>query len=82
MKQKIANGQEDAFHILNLKNVQDRVKIWKHLIPRVQPFYACKANFDLEICKVINNNNGGFDVASAQEMHKLTDMGVEPNNMI
>lgn len=40
MKQFITNGQEDAFFLCNVSDIVEKLKKWKHAMPRVKPFYG------------------------------------------
>ena len=62
-----------------LKKQYERFK--KHL-PSVIPFYAIKANPHPEIIKTFIKLGTGFDVASAQEMKLVLDLGATPDKII
>jgi diaminopimelate decarboxylase len=51
--------------IYRLKNIQERVDLWKFVLPRVNIFYASKCLVDKEILKACLKSGTGFDVASA-----------------
>ena len=55
----------------------DSFKSIKHKI-----FYACKANYNINVIKLFNNLGAGIDVNSAGEFFRAIKAGVETKNMI
>jgi diaminopimelate decarboxylase len=45
-------------------------------------FYACKANYNINIIKLFNDLGAGIDVNSAGEFYRAVKAGVHPQNMI
>lgn len=62
-----------------LKKQYDKFK--KHL-PNVTPYYAIKANPHPEIIRYFIRLGAGFDVASANEMRTVLEMGASPDKII
>lgn len=52
------------------------------MLPRVDVFYAAKANPDDEIVKEIVRLGGGFDVASGAEIRQVIELGAKPDKVI
>jgi ornithine decarboxylase len=68
--------------IISKTRLREQVARFRKLLPRVEPFYACKANSDPRVLKVIAGTGIGFDVASAAEIEKVSAAGVAPGRMI
>ena len=49
--------------------------IWRHILPRVELFYAVKTNPNQGIVDRVAALGGGFDVASPQEMEQVAKAG-------
>ena len=65
MRNKIAKDSlTDSFYVFDIKSIYERIKIWRHLLPRVEIFYAAKCNSDEEVGRACVKMNTGFDVAS------------------
>jgi len=57
--------------ILNHKKIMGNYRIFKKNLPRVQCYYAVKANSDPEIIKTLFNEGSSFDVASYNEFTQI-----------
>ncbi|MEO0069111.1 MAG: type III PLP-dependent enzyme [candidate division WOR-3 bacterium] len=55
---------------------------FKKLLPRVEPFYAVKANPNPEVIKIFAESGCGFDVASEPEIKWVLSAGVAPERLI
>ncbi|MEO0070310.1 MAG: type III PLP-dependent enzyme, partial [candidate division WOR-3 bacterium] len=55
---------------------------FKKLLPRVEPFYAVKANPNPEVIKIFAQAGCGFDVASEPEIKWVLSAGVAPERLI
>ena len=55
---------------------------FRKALPRVQPFYAIKANPHPDILKVMAAAGAGFDVASVAEMQAVLAAGASPERVI
>ncbi len=55
---------------------------FRKLLPRVEPFYAVKANPNPEVLKLLARTGCGFDVASEPEMEWALSTGAAPDNII
>ena len=87
VKKKIAKltasgKHKDSFYIFDVENVTERIKIWRHLLPRVEIFYAVKTNTNTRIIQKCIDNNTCFDVASDTEIKQVAALGVKPENCI
>ncbi|ESO12426.1 hypothetical protein HELRODRAFT_93271 [Helobdella robusta] len=72
----------DAFYVADMGDIVRKHKIWKALLPRVQPFYAVKCNDNAEVLKVLAKLGTGFDCASKGEIQKVLDLGVSSDRII
>lgn len=55
---------------------------FRKLLPRVELFYAVKANPNFEVIKTLAKHGCGFDVASKPEMELVLSAGVKPEKLI
>ncbi len=55
---------------------------FRRVLPRVEPFFAIKANSHPEVVKTMAAGRAGFDVASAAEMHLALSAGAKPEQII
>lgn len=82
MTHQVAKGAEDAFYIVDLHAVQDRVDLWRKLLPDVEPFYAVKCNPDAMLLAHLAQAGLGFDCASRGEIGQMLDLGVSTSRII
>ena len=73
---------KDSFYLFDVKNAVERIKIWRHLLPRVEIFYAVKTNTNSKIIQACLANNTGFDVASATEIVNTMKLGAKAESGI
>lgn len=73
---------EEPFYIVNLGDVIKQYEKWLTHLPNVRPFYAIKCNPDPLIMKVLQRLGCGFDCASKNEIMKVLELGVSPNDII
>ena len=79
---KESKHQVDAFYVYDLDSIRERVAIWRHLMPRVEIFFAAKALFSRDVYTKCIQEGIGFDTASLQEMKEIIAEGVDPNKCI
>ncbi|CAJ0582175.1 unnamed protein product, partial [Mesorhabditis spiculigera] len=77
-KKRDLKGLENAFAVVNLDEILDRIEIWKKLLPN--PFYAIKSNGDAILVDILTRSGIGIDCASSTEME--TALQYVPNDMI
>ncbi|OQV13176.1 Ornithine decarboxylase [Hypsibius exemplaris] len=75
-------GKEDAFYVVNLGDVVQKLHLWRDKLPRVEPFYAVKCNDDPAVLQTLAALGTGFDCASKAEITKVLSLGVEPDRII
>nr|CAH7759398.1 unnamed protein product [Callosobruchus chinensis] len=76
------NNQEDAFYVCDVGDIIRKHKIWKTMLPRVEPFYAVKCNDSLVVLEVLNALGTSFDCASKAEINKVMGLGVSSDRII
>lgn len=64
---KIAKKKGTPVFIIDHKKIRDNYKEFKEALPRVQAYYAVKANSNPEIVKTLYKMGASFDVASFPE---------------
>mgnify|MGYP001566842579 FL=1 len=62
--------------------LEKQYKTFKKALPEVMPYYAIKANPYPEIIKKFVELGAGFDVASANEMNTVLELGASPEKII
>jgi ornithine decarboxylase len=58
----------DSFYIVDLKKLDNKITLWRSLLPNIIPFYAIKCNPDEEVIKYMIKKNINFDCASKDEI--------------
>lgn len=77
-----AEGLDRGYYIVNLKDIEYKVDLWRKSCPRVTPFYAVKCNDDLAVLSVLAQQGVNFDCASKAEIAKVLSLGVAPSRII
>jgi len=62
--------------------LEKQFKAFRNALPEVTPYYAIKANPYPEIIKKFVELGAGFDVASANEMNTVLELGANPEKVI
>lgn len=73
---------DQPFYIVNLREVIQKINLWRENLPQVEPFYAIKCNPDEVIIKLMASMGLGFDCASKNEIAKVISASVEPDKII
>jgi len=76
------NKVDEAFFLIDLGEILEQYKLWKTLLPRVEPFYAVKCCPNPMVLKLLDILGCGFDCASKSEIISVTDLNVAPNRII
>ncbi len=79
---KLARKHGTPLFIISKTLLLEQVARFRKLLPRVEPYYAVKANSNPEIIKVMAAAGLGFDVASVAEIESVLGLGVSPNRLI
>jgi ornithine decarboxylase len=73
---------DQPFYIVNLKEVIQKINLWRDNLPNVEPFYAIKCNPDEIIIKLMASMGLSFDCASKNEIAKVISADVKPDKII
>jgi len=68
--------------LIDKKILEKQYRLFCKCLPQVIPYYAIKANPYPEIIKKFVELGAGFDVASANEMNTVLDLGASPEKII
>ena len=79
---KLAKKHGTPLFIISKTLLLEQVARFRKLLPRVEPFYAVKANPNPEILKVLAGAGLGFDVASAAEIEWVLAAGATPDRLV
>ena len=84
LMREIADASEDqqAFYVVDLTTVLQKLACWKEYMPRVKPFYAVKCNNDEAVCRLLARAGCGFDCASQAEIEQVLELGVPVDQII
>ncbi|RUS85229.1 hypothetical protein EGW08_006990, partial [Elysia chlorotica] len=74
--------RHDAFFVVDLGEIFQKLDQWYRLLPRVQPFYAMKCNSDPEVCRFLARAGVGFLTRSFQSMEQILSLGVHPSRIV
>lgn len=77
-----AVGEDDAFYIVDVSEVQKAYDMWHRLLPNVHPYYAVKCNPSKAIIKILSDLGVGFDCASCDEMNRVLEITHDPSRII
>jgi ornithine decarboxylase len=73
---------DQPFYVVNLREVMEKINLWREKLPNVEPFYAIKCNPDDVIIKLMASMGLGFDCASKNEISKVISADVKPEKII
>ena len=68
--------------VISRSALRGQLERFRRVLPRVEPFFAVKANAHPEILKTMVAGRAGFDVASAAEMSLVLTAGARPQQVI
>ena len=70
---KLAQKNGTPLLIIDHKKIRENYREFKKRLPKVQVYYAIKANPEPEIIKTLYNEGSSFDVASISELRLVLD---------
>ncbi|XP_028966433.1 antizyme inhibitor 2-like [Galendromus occidentalis] len=73
---------ETAFYVIDLDDPPRKLKLWREVLPRVQPHYAVKCNPNKVLLKVLVGLGIGFDCASRNEIRLVLSLGADPQKIV
>jgi ornithine decarboxylase len=68
---KLAKKYGTPLFIIDHQKIRENYRLFKKSLPRVQAYYAVKANSNQEIIKTLFNEGASFDVASYNEFMQI-----------
>jgi ornithine decarboxylase len=68
--------------VISRSALKRQVRRFREALPRVEPFFAVKANPHPEIVKTMVGESTGFDVASLPEIRAVLAAGAKPDRLI
>ena len=78
----LAARHQTPFIVISLAQVEKQYDMFRRNLPRVNAYYAMKANPAPRVLSLLASLGAGFDTASAGEMRTLAEIGVEGARMI
>jgi ornithine decarboxylase len=79
---KVIKKNRTPLMLISREDLKKQYERFARYLPNVLPFYAIKANPHPEIIKTFINLGAGVDVASANEMKLVLDLGAPPEKII
>jgi len=82
--ENIANEVDTPVYVYSKKFLTDRYYEFQNAFEKIKHrvFYACKANYNINIIKLFSDLGAGVDVNSAGEYYRAVKAGVSSDNMI
>ena len=68
--------------VISRSVLRDQLDRFRRVLPRVEPFFAIKANSHPEIIKTMVAGRASFDVASVAEMNQVLAAKAKPSQII
>ncbi len=68
--------------VISLSKIDERVQLFRNLLPRVEPYYAVKANSHPSVLRFLIRKDLGFDVASKSEIENIIKLGCRKEKII
>lgn len=79
---ELARKHGTPLMIISRTVLREQLERFRRALPRVEPFFAVKANSHPEVIKTMVAGRAGFDVASAAEMNLVLSAGAKPAQII
>jgi ornithine decarboxylase len=79
---RLAKKHGTPLFIVSRTLLREQVARFRKLLPRVEPFYAVKANPNPHVLRVLAKAGLGFDVASATEIELALAAGATPDKLV
>ncbi|XP_075535327.1 ornithine decarboxylase-like [Dermacentor variabilis] len=74
--------EPDAFFLCDLRDIANKVDLWRECLPRVVPYYAIKSCRDPVVLNILNNLGVSFDCSNKLELTAVLNMGVSPDRIV
>ncbi|XP_040061666.3 ornithine decarboxylase-like [Ixodes scapularis] len=84
LARELVNQQEtdEAFFICDLRDLEQKMKLWQQELPQVTPYYAVKVCSDPIILHTMISLGASFDCSNKRELKTVLDMGVTPDRIV
>jgi ornithine decarboxylase len=79
---RLAKKHGTPLFVVSKTLLLEQVARFRRLLPRVEPFYAVKANPNPHVLKILAEAGLGFDVASVPEIEWVLAAGATPDRLI
>jgi ornithine decarboxylase len=79
---RLAKKHGTPLFVVSKTLLLEQVARFRRLLPRVEPFYAVKANPNPHVLKILAEAGLGFDVASVPEIEWVLAAGATPDHLI
>ncbi|MEO0078148.1 MAG: hypothetical protein ABIK86_04010, partial [candidate division WOR-3 bacterium] len=79
---RLARRHGTPLFVISRTLLLEQIERFRRLLPRVEPYYAVKANSNPEVLKIMAAAGLGFDVASVAEIEAVLGLGVNPDRLI
>src|SRR5512139_660021 len=79
---KLAKKHGTPLFVISKTLLLEQVARFRRLLPRVEPFYAVKANPNQQVLKILADAGLGFDVASPAEIGWALAAGATPDRLV
>jgi ornithine decarboxylase len=79
---RLAKKHGTPLFVISRTLLLEQVARFRKLVPRVEPYYAVKANSNPHVIEVLAAAGLGFDVASVAEIESVLEAGVSPDRLI
>jgi len=79
---RLARKHGTPLFIISKTLLLEQVARFRKLLPRVEPFYAVKANPNPYVLKILADAGLGFDVASGAEIELVLAAGATPDRLV
>ncbi|XP_075535326.1 ornithine decarboxylase-like [Dermacentor variabilis] len=74
--------EPDAFFLCDLRDIANKVDLWRECLPRVVPHYPVKCCRDPVVLNTLNNLGVCFDCTNKPEVSAVLNMGVSPDRIL
>ncbi|XP_075534885.1 ornithine decarboxylase-like [Dermacentor variabilis] len=82
MGTSVSTKEDDSFFVCDVRDIVQKVELWRQHLPRVTPFYAIKACGDPVLLAVLASLGVNFDCSNTNEIRTILEMGVHPDRII
>ncbi|KAG5683764.1 hypothetical protein PVAND_013029 [Polypedilum vanderplanki] len=80
--ERLKSNNDNSFYLFDINDIREKVKYWKVKLPRVEPFFAVKCNYNRDILIAIDKLGLGFECASKGEVEKVLELKIDPQRII